>query len=583
MKQFITTHRTKIVASLLTILLMVWIGLCFDVYYDLNDDVMINDILAGNYTGTSSAYSIQLLYPLSFLLSLCYLVMGSVNWYGLFLCGAIYICCYLLVERTMSFGKKWMTQMLLGLAAFALFILFFYYTFIMVQYTVVAGLLTATGAFLLVTGEMESTWQGFLRKNIGNIVLIVMGFCLREEMVLLLMPFVGLAGIFRWSVEVSMFSFKQMQKYIISFLALLGSMGICYIIHFVAYGSEEWNTFFHFFDARTQLYDYTGIPDYEKNQEFYEELGLGKEQQQLLLEYSFGLEPEIDEVIMSALADHATNLQSVAYPFEDRIKQSILEYKYRTLNFTQGSREQTDFPLNFVVLMLYGFLFVCAILYKRYGYLVHIVLLSIVRSGLWLFIIYGLRTPVRITVPLYFMEVCMLCGYLLVLHRNSTKIQKSMGIFLAGMLCITACSQVGMVHDNIKDELEVREQNNVANLEIREYAKEHADEFLLLDVYSVVSFSEKIFVDRENLLDNYGIISSWAANSPLEREKYNHFGLAPIGEALLTEEHVVVVHKVERPLDWLEAYYESKGIEITLEEVARLADNTYAIERIVTK
>ena len=61
-------------------------AVCFDFYYDLNDDTVIKDILSGAYTGVPSGYSIQMLYPLSWLIASAYKVMPEMPWFGVFLC-----------------------------------------------------------------------------------------------------------------------------------------------------------------------------------------------------------------------------------------------------------------------------------------------------------------------------------------------------------------------------------------------------------------------------------------------------------------------------------------------------------------
>ncbi len=70
----------------LSVVLCAAIGIFFDYYYDLNDDVLIKDILAGVYTGTPEGRNIQMLFPLSFVISLFYRVARGLPWYGIFLC-----------------------------------------------------------------------------------------------------------------------------------------------------------------------------------------------------------------------------------------------------------------------------------------------------------------------------------------------------------------------------------------------------------------------------------------------------------------------------------------------------------------
>ena len=74
-------------------------GFCFDFYYDLNDDTMMLDIMAGAYSGTPDGHNMQTLYPLGAVIPLCYRVWGSVPWYGLFLCLCQFGCFWLAAVR----------------------------------------------------------------------------------------------------------------------------------------------------------------------------------------------------------------------------------------------------------------------------------------------------------------------------------------------------------------------------------------------------------------------------------------------------------------------------------------------------
>ena len=72
LKDWLKKKENCIIALVVSIILALIAGLCFDYYYDLNDDVLMKDILAGVYTGTpeGSAYGIMKNYqnPLSTLI-----------------------------------------------------------------------------------------------------------------------------------------------------------------------------------------------------------------------------------------------------------------------------------------------------------------------------------------------------------------------------------------------------------------------------------------------------------------------------------------------------------------------------------
>ena len=69
-----------------TLVLVTVPAICFDYYYDLNDDTTIKDILSGAYTGVPNGYAIQMLYPLSWFIAILYKAVPQLPWYGLFLC-----------------------------------------------------------------------------------------------------------------------------------------------------------------------------------------------------------------------------------------------------------------------------------------------------------------------------------------------------------------------------------------------------------------------------------------------------------------------------------------------------------------
>ena len=81
----------------------VFAALRFDYYYDLNDDVLMKDILAGVYTGTPEGHNIQMLWPVSAFISLFYRMIGTLPWYGLFLCLCHFGSFFLIVKRSLLF------------------------------------------------------------------------------------------------------------------------------------------------------------------------------------------------------------------------------------------------------------------------------------------------------------------------------------------------------------------------------------------------------------------------------------------------------------------------------------------------
>lgn len=573
-------NRDSYFPIMITLVIGIFLGVRFDFYYDINDDVLIHDILSGNYTGTPEGHNIQILYPLSFVIALCYKLIREIPWYGLFLCGCQFGCLYLIVQRTISYGKGFLEKLLLLIASTSIFLIFQYNTLVMVQYTVVAGLLASTSIFLFVTSVEVLDTKEMLKKNRVSIILLMIAFCLREEMTLLLLPILCVAGVTKWIYERSLWSIKTLKKYCILLVLAVSGLGVCMGMHQIAYSSDEWRTFQDLFDQRTILYDYAVVPEYDEHQDFYERIGIEEPQQRLLVNYNYAIDSTIDVYKMTKTATYASNIRKEEFPFFSRLRQSISEYKYRFLNMEQTNLERSDYPYNLMIIILYSMVVILVMITKRFRYGIVLALLIVVRSGLWIYIIYGLRTPLRITVPLYFAECCVLFGVLLELVRQE-QIKKYYGILIvSGILIVGIMSTMPYLHQELLDSIHQKEVFNQAHEDIRDYAKLYPDNVYLIDVYTYVPFSEKIFEERNNLLDNYGIIGGWAAGSPLEMKRLMALNALEIDQSLIKEEHVLLVNATKYSLNWLEDYYRMRGISIMIERVAELTSGTIEIVKI---
>ena len=99
---------------------------------------------------------------------------------------------------------------------------------------------------------------------------------MRSELCLMLIPFICLAGVYCWSTEKTVFTTDNLKKYFGIFGVLIGCIGVVLFTDKLAYSSEEWQNFRTLFDARTTVYDYTDIPLYHLNEDFYNEEDISK-------------------------------------------------------------------------------------------------------------------------------------------------------------------------------------------------------------------------------------------------------------------------------------------------------------------
>lgn len=553
----------RIAAAGVVLLLGLTAGIFFDYYYDLNDDVLMKDILAGVYTGSPSGYNIQMLYPVSACISLFYRLVPGIAWYGIFLCGGQLLCLYLVFTRILKGGreKHWpaLCAMQLILAS-GLFLRELVY----VQYTVTCALFAGTAAFLFcTTPEMKGT--DFLKHNIISIVLMALAFQIRTEMLLLTLPLIAAAGFFRWmrgfirTWDHKTAWYRQFfaKDYVIGYGGVLA--GVCLGLFLslgvnrLAYGNGQWREFMDFFDSRTQIYDFYGKPDYDSHREFYETAGISREQWRLLENYNFGLDESINDDTLDKIAVYAEQVYHEGHPFGTQLRTALWNYREHLTKIG-------DAPWNICVVAAYVLLAVFGISGRKKNWLWELPLMAAVRSALWLFILYRERAPERITHSLYLVEFLILCALLWEECREPAG--RKLG--LAAGIVLTACAAAFLpsTWKKAEAEKEYRQDVNRDNTALREYCKGNRDNYYLVDVMSTTRFSEKMFKDVDNSIKNYDIIGGWASKSPVNREALARFGISDIEEDLLTGTNVYFISDRKNMDGWMEAYYLGRGTDI---------------------
>ena len=302
-----------------------------------------------------------------------------------------------------------------------------------------------------------------------------------------------------------------------------------------------------------------------------------------MINYNYGIDDEIGTDILNAVAHHAAKLRTDEVPFVTRLFKSLPLYLYRLRHIAyQKSYEypMTDAPLNLIMAVLYlGTLviyFASGDRKKRISSVLLLILLFACRSTLWLYIIVRGRDPIRITHPLYIMEIAVLAGMIIMEGRNKK------WLFTATMLAAAIASaafipnQAGTITDEMAERAKMRAHYDA----LYEYFDEHADSFYFVDVYTSVSamdgeektFSEKMFEGVDNSFANHDIMGGWACKSPLYYKKLKAAGFTSMQDAIVSDDNVYVVSKTVNDIGWLKDYYKDKGIDVDITQVDLVAD-----------
>ena len=591
-KQF-PFSQNSILALVMVVALFVFAGFFFDFYYDLNDDVMIKDILSGAYTGTPDAHSIQMLYPISLIISLCYRVIPILPWQGLFLCFCHGLSLYLIAKRSLSFVEKTWKKVCLLLAEAVVILTLFIWELVIVQYTITSALLAAVACFLVITSDIESgcCWRVFLKQQIVPILLVVLAFNIRSEMLLLMSPFIAFSGICKWAEEKKIFAAETIKKYLSLIGIILLGMGISFLADYIAYSGSEWREFRDFFNARTKVYDYTWYPAYEEAEEFYQNIGVTPAKIALIDNYNFGLDESIDAKMLWDIADYAEGMD-VKEPLIARVKSAFVDYKWRTLH-------EQDAPYNFFVLMAYGMVVALGLVFRDKTIIWKIPALILFRTVPWMYVILANRVPPRISHPLYYIEFIILCAWMLIYSKknrdvdvsDSKEVRVKEGRNRSLMLCAVLISVHALIRlpgmwQMADAEIARRESVNKIMVEFDAYAEGHPENYYYMDVYSTVAFSEKMFEDVDNSQKNYDLLGGWVSGSPLQKQTtVNYYeDMLSRAELLLSDNFSFVIEE-GRDISFLNNFYRTLGIEIEAEviDTVRAQECELVIYRIYSK
>lgn len=579
-------------ALAMVVFLFLAFSLRFDFYYDLNDDVLIKDIVSGAYTGTPDAHSIQMLYPLSLLISLLYRIIPVLPWQGIFLCACHGICFFLIARRSLSFVEREISKIILLLTEASLIMTLFLYEAIFVQYTVTAALLAACACFLVFTSENRETLRAFLKENAVAIILVILAFNLRSEMMLLMSPFIAFTGIVKWSSEDVVFAKETVKKYVSLIGVILMGLALSLLVDILAYSGKDWKEFRDFFNARTQVYDYTWYPEYEEAQEFYRDLGVTPAKVTLIDNYNFGLDESIDADMLWSIAEYA-DATNIKEPLDARIKEAVADYKWRTFH-------EQDAPYNFFVLTVYGMVIALAFVFKDMSVIWKLPLLAAFRTVPWMYVILAKRVPARICHPLYYIELIILSAWMLSYCRKNKEIvavdanekrykgcNRSLAIAMILLFAFSRIVFSGMMQ-NVDAETARRQEVNTVMRLFEEYADAHPEDYFFMDVYSTVDFSEKMFADADNSQKNYDILGGWASGSPLQKNATIPYRDEAFSRAeLLLQDNFYYVAEEGSDIEYLKDFYSGHGMIVELTEEERISSRVqtlivYRIESVGT-
>ena len=587
LKKLFASRLTKIV--LFTTFLVVGLSVTYDFYYDLNDDTTIKDIISGAYTGKPSAYSVQMLFPLSFCISLCYRAIPGIPWYGLFLCVCQFGAWALIAWRVTGVVKKQWQQYMALCFEMVIYFGLLIRQLVIVQYSVTSGICMATAILLYLTGEEKELPRQNLKQNIASILLVILSFMIRTEMCIMLLPFLVLSGFCKWMSNEKIFTVQNIKRYLYLIGTALIGMTVVLALDKLSIAtsgeSEAWQAFREFFDERTTLYDFYGIPSYEEHAAFYEMIGCSEESYSLLQNYNFSLDESIDEYLLENVVNYQEKMAKTGCGLamtpgmisKNSLSEAIWLYKEQLIHAKSG-------VYAYMLLAAYISFVLLAGGRKNSGCYWKMALLLVIRSILWIYLFMVDRVLDRVTCPLLVAELMVLLGWII---QESIRVKpiaknfvyvKLQAIGTYSLLAICAFLACVMNAQKLQSEYEARERINSRWESLLAYCAEHEDAYYAVDVYSStsyegISYSEKICKNVDNSYRNFDICGGWLSKSPLMYEKLGKMQIETLEEALIAKDNVYFVATPDKDLSWLVDYYAYKGKTVNPFKVDTIYDN----------
>lgn len=500
--------------------------------FETNDDIVFAELGSG-LRGVKDAHLVFQNYGLGMIYRLLYGVTGRLPWYTIvqymILFAAFTVVTYVLISRLGEIS---------GLCLFVILACGFGYEgYIHLQFTKTAGIAAAAAVFLLLylLEQEKYSWWGIA----GGILLAVIAYMYRED------QFWASCGLMAGAGLLFLFDLRKYRN------KKLRRLGICVLTFGVLllsvfgvdrwdsskYRSAEWEEYQEFNQLRSELLDY-GFPDYDSNQEIYEELGISREAYELYKSWNFNDTEKFDTEVMKKLVD---------------LKQK------RPLTIRTVTAFLRRFPSDLLRMPMFYFFAVFAVLWLLCGKKDVCSVISVLAECLLLVVVYfylyyqGRYMVNRVDVGLWF-SAC-----LVMLWIFSSGEVRHMNTKVSVLLCMI-CVVLGqfMMYKNWRlatSSIPEARVSQRAVLETIGTDKEHtylAKSGMLSEIVCYGPFDRM----PENLLDNVYWFGGWECRTPgYTRAMEVHGIINPYRDVVNNENIYLVDDNIDLTLKYIRQYY----------------------------
>lgn len=505
----------------------------------INDDWGMYSMLSGAYLGYPDAHVLFFLYPLSWVLCRLYQINSSIPWFGLFQHGIHIVCIYLIYHRTLQLWKKHSGSDLILLPALSVLATLFFLADLNVisevQYTTTAGFSVATALFWFVTTKSDDGFLAFIKGNIPTLLLAWLTFCLRQNVLYMMLPIAGMIWLAKWLLSNQRFYKDYFCKlFALAFILCIG-IGILYGANVLAYSSDEWSEFTKINYYRERVSDFYTWPAYEECAAELAALDIDQETYTYMQSgapyIGYGMNVEDWKEIYRIAKDAYRTRNSIPTQFKKIMTDGLNVFLYQN-----GMQ-----PFNLCVAVFF-LITLFLIFYRRNAVALAVYLFYLAgRSFTWGYLLYGARFPKRIIQPLIAADFMILLGIILAFNLFTVKSKKSLSLLFA---CVTVVS-VFSVYSTKKDIDDSYHIHQAVWEDLKEYCQNRPDNFYIWTYGSdtLENYCESPFDTTADTYQNFFYTNWGVVCNPNSRLKLAKHGIEDFGEDLVTNKNVYFIFR----------------------------------------
>lgn len=295
-------------------LLLFWlVNSMFVSRFDTNDDYRMRLLVSGDYTGTPNSSAVFMGLPIGSLLAALYTLDRFFPWYGLFMTGCLYISSSYFFYQILQV-EGW-TKRLAGSGLYFVFFLYFVLKqLILPTFTVISAFMgfasviafaKAMDLFFGDENESAPVWKKIF-VIFQFLFFFIVSYFIRSQILLMVLPVLVFVAVVKL-VKKKKISYKKLAVLFLPFIAVVA---VCMQITQIPMHNPEYRSFREYTKARSNLYDYYPIPEYEGNEEFYDGIAVSPELLSVIKTRTLDVDQVLKKETYDAIADYSKTVST---------------------------------------------------------------------------------------------------------------------------------------------------------------------------------------------------------------------------------------------------------------------------------